>query len=231
MTLLIFIILGLLNAVEATTTISRRAGYSIENPASGLIFQSSLALISRALIFMFMPILGALADANNLLASNMEVLFYYFFIPFFLVIIYLLRYSIEAIFGQLLMNINDFGTYFKMSKKKYVVDKKLSKFKRKKTFSFYLIVLLAYIPYYLSWPLIIILLDKYNEDRGLILGLSSVFNGINTIAITLWIDPKLAKFGKYKNHILRTYSDLLLVRVFSSFIGYVVLLALILILM
>lgn len=229
MTILIFIILGLLNAVEASTTIARRAGYSIENPASGLIFQSSLALVSRALIFMFMPILGALSDANKLLASNLDVLFYYGFIPFFLTLIFFLKHHIEVVFGQLLMNINDFGTYFKISKKKYIVKKSISKFKRKKSIAFYTVVLFAYIPYYLSWPIIIILLDKYNQDRGLILGLSSVFNGINTIAITLWIDPKLVKLGKYKNYVLRTYSDLLLVRLFSSVISYIILIVLVLI--
>jgi hypothetical protein len=223
MIIIIFIILGLLNAVEATTTISRRAGYSIGNAASGLIFQSSLALVSRALIFMFMPILGALSDSNQLLANDLDVLYYYIFIVLFLIIIYFLRYKIESFFGMLLMNINDFGSYFKMSKKRYFVDKTLSNFQRKKGYKFYLVVLFTYVPYYLSWPLIIILLDTYNEDRGLILGLSAIFNGINTIAITLWIDPKLAKFGKYKNHILRTYSDLLLVRVFSSLLGYIIL--------
>ena len=223
MIIIIFIILGLLNAVEATTTISRRAGYSIGNAASGLIFQSSLALVSRALIFMFMPILGALSDSNQLLANDLDVLYYYIFIVLFLIIIYFLRYKIESFFGMLLMNINDFGSYFKMSKKRYFVDKTLSNFQRKRGYKFYLVVLFTYVPYYLSWPLIIILLDTYNEDRGLILGLSAIFNGINTIAITLWIDPKLAKFGKYKNHILRTYSDLLLVRVFSSLLGYIIL--------
>ena len=48
-------------------------------------------------------------------------------------------------------------------------------------------------------------------------------NGINTIAITLWIDPRLAKLGKYKNHILRVYSDLLIVRVISSVLSYLIL--------
>jgi len=224
MTIVIFIILGLLNAVEATTTISRRAGYSIGNAASGLIFQSSLSLLSRALIFMFMPILGVLADTNSLLNSNNEVLVYSLFTPFFLVFVYLFRFKLESVFGHLLMNINDFGTYFKKSKKKYSVELVSSNLNRKKSYSFYFVVLLAYIPYYLSWPIIIVLLDKYNESRGLILGLSSVFNGLNTIAITLWIDPRLAKLGMYKNLILRIYSDLLFVRIFSSIIAFLILL-------
>lgn len=218
MIVVIFLILGLLNAVEATTTISRRAGYSIGNAASGLIFQSSLSLLSRALIFMFMPILGSLADANKLLKDDNDVLVYFLFTPFFLMVIYFSRFSLESIFGQLLMNINDYGTYFKRSKQKYNVNSKTSKLNRKKSYSFYLLVLFAYIPYYLSWPLIIVLLEKFNENRGLILGLSSIFNGINTIIITMWVDPKLAKLGMYKNLILSTYSDLLFVRILSALI-------------
>jgi hypothetical protein len=223
MILFVFLILGLLNAVEATTTISRRAGYSINNPASGLIFQSSLSLLSRALIFMFMPILGSLADANNLLSTESDVLLYFLFTPIFLTAIYFSRFKLEGVFGQLLMNINDFGTYFKKSKKTYKLNLVTSNVKRKKSLSFYVLVLVAYVPYYLSWPLIIILLDKFNESRGLILGLSSLFNGLNTIIITVWIDPRLAKLGMYKNIILRTYSDLLFVRIFSAILSFIVL--------
>lgn len=222
MIIILFIILGLLNTIEASTTISRRAGYSLENPAGGLIFQSSLSLLSRALIFMFMPILGSMADSNNLLSNKIQVLYLFLLTPGFLIIINLFKINIEKIFGQLLLNINDYGSYFKWSSNIYIVQNERKKL-NKKSISFYLLVLIAYIPYYLSWPLIIILLDSFNEKRGLILGLSSVFNGLNTIIITLWIDPRLAKLGLYKNLILKTYSDLLCVRVLSSFIAFLIL--------
>ena len=226
----LFIILGLLNLVEATTTISRRAGYSIRNPASGLIFQSSLSLVSRALIFMFMPVLGILSDNNNILSNYSSVLIYYLCIPVFLIFAYLLRFKIENIFGNILLNLNDYGTYFKITKNKFLIEKTNSKLKIKKFYSFYFLVLIAYIPYYISWPVIIIMLDKYNESRGFILGLSSVFNGLNTIAISIWIDPMLVKMGMHRNLILRTYSDLLVVRVLSSIIAFLILILVIILL-
>lgn len=223
MVLWLFIILGLLNLVEATTTISRRAGYSIKNPASGLIFQSSLSLVSRALIFMFMPVLGILSDNNTILSNYYSALVYYLCIPIFLLLAYLFRYRIENIFGNVLLSLNDYGTYFKKTKNKFLIEKTNSKLKISKFYSFYFLVLISYVPYYLSWPVIIIMLDKYNESRGFILGLSSVFNGINTIVISIWIDPVLVKLGMYRNLILRTYQNLLFVRLLSSIIALLIL--------
>ncbi|MDD7913391.1 hypothetical protein [Polaribacter ponticola] len=220
--IILFVILGLLFAVESSTSISRKSGYVIKNPASGFIFQSSLSLVSRALIFMFMPMLGYLSDKDNLTNDYKSILFMYLFIPFFLFLVYLFRYKLEGLYGVLLLRISESGNYFKKAKDSYSVSViPGNQFKRFK--KLYLIVFVAYVPYYISWSLIIILLDKYNESRGLILGLSSVFNGINTIIITTIVDPKLAQLGKYNNLITRVYNDLILVRVFIGLISFLAL--------
>lgn len=218
----LFVILGLLFAVEATTSISRKAGYVIANPSSGFIFQSSLSLVSRALIFMFMPMLGYLSDKNNLINDYRGIILMYLFIPFFLWLVYLFRFKIEGLYGVLLLRISESGNYFKKTKNSYTVNTiKGNSFKKFK--KLYLIVFVAYVPYYISWSLIIILLDKYNESRGLILGLSSVFNGINTIIITTVVDPKLAQLGKYNNLIAKVYNDLILIRLFIAIVSFFVL--------
>jgi hypothetical protein len=121
-----------------------------------------------------------------------------------------------------LLRISESGSYFKKSKNNYKINfikgNSFRKFKK-----LYLMAFIAYIPYYLSWSLIIILLDKYNENRGLILGLSSVFNGINTIIITTIIDPKLAQLGNYNNIINRVYNDLIFIRLFVAIVTFFIL--------
>ncbi len=56
----LYIILALLFMVESSTSISRKAGYNIDNPSTGFVFQSSISLLSRVLVFMFIPLLGYL---------------------------------------------------------------------------------------------------------------------------------------------------------------------------
>ena len=223
MLIVLFIILGLLYGVESSTAISRKAGYAISNPASGLIFQSSLSLLSRALLFLFMPILGYLSDSNKLLNNHIIIFFLFTIIPFVLFMVFFQKELIEKLIGRLLLRINKNGSYFIRSNQKYSFKKLNTRHKLTMLRTFYIVVCIVYLPYYLSWPIIMYLLDRYNENRGFILGLSSVFNGINTIAITIWIDPLLAKFGRYKNLIQKIYPDLIRVRLISSIIAWLLL--------
>ncbi len=227
MTILLFILLGLLVSIEASTSISRKSGYKIGNPSTGFVFQSSLSLVSRALIFMFMPLLGYLADKNALLKAPLDILYFYFFIPFFLWFLYIIRSKLEYIYIILLHRMHTHGSFFKSIKNNNIDIKgykKLKTLKKAKHFKkLYTIFLLSYIPYYLAWPVIIILLTLYNDNRAMILGMSSVFNGINTIIITLFIDPKLTQLGKYNHLIQYVYNDLVLLRFYASLIAYFIL--------
>ena len=218
----LFMILGLLFSVESSTSISRKAGYHINNPSSGFIFQSSLSLVSRALIFMFMPLIGYLSDRDELVSDYRSVLLLFLFIPAFLLVTKIYRLEIESFFGNILYRISENGSYLKKSSSKYLIDirKYRSPGKFKKLYTLFFV---AYVPYYLAWPVIIILLDKFNESRGLILGLSSLFNGINTIIITTLIDPKLAQLGMYNNLIMKIYDDLLLMRFYVSILSFLIL--------
>lgn len=214
-------------ATESATSLSRKAGYKINNPSTGFVFQSSLSLISRALSFMFMPLLGFLADKNDLIQSHFHLLILYWILPISLFFVCFFRSKIEFIFSVLLYRMDKEGSFFKktdISKLPTVktrCDKPLRKYKKFK--KLYNIFLLSYIPFYLSWPVIIVLLQEFNEYRGTILGLSSVFNGINTILITIFIDPKLTQLGNYSKLIQVIYLDLVLLRLIASIIGFFVL--------
>lgn len=224
----LFIILSALFAIEASTSLARKAGYSTINPASGLILQSSLGLVSRALIFMFMPLIGSASDNGLLLDNILDIPINFLFVPILLLLLFNFRNKVETLFKILLIRVNENGSYFKKSKssieltsigKNYNVIKGFKRFKL-----LYLVVLFAYVPYYLSWPIIMILLDKFIEHRGLILGLSSVLNGINTIILTVFVDPKLAQMGQYKRTISMVYDDLIAVRVVSAIVAFLLLL-------
>ena len=223
--IILFIILGLLFVIEATTSLSRKAGYFINNPSTGFVFQSSLGLISRMLVFLFMPLLGYLSD-KNMLPSKGLIIILYLIIPFLLFLLFLFKTNVEKFYIILLYRMDTHGSFFKRLNKKINLNLKKTKLLKinKKLKRLYFIYLLAYIPYYLAWPIIIILLSQYHDNRGMILGMSSVFNGINTIIITLFIDPKLTQLGKYNRVIQYVYSDLIFLRLIASILAYIVLL-------
>ncbi|MEI8668066.1 DUF2837 family protein [Pseudoalteromonas sp. B131b] len=222
----LFIIMALLFAIEASTALARKAGYLMEKPESGLILQSSLSLMSRLLIFMFMPLIGALSDKGSVYENISELLFGYLIIPFFLLAIYICRVKILTLYYILTTRMLSNGSFFKSVKlDKVATSLKIKKNKPiyKKFISLYMLVIIAYIPYYLAWPSIMVLIDIYPENRGFLLGMSSVLNGFNTIILTIFVDPKLVQIGKQKRLIINLYDDLILLRFVASLISFFIL--------
>lgn len=225
---ILFIILSLLVSLESSTSIARQSGYYINNPTSGFVFQSSISLLSRILVFVFMPLLGYLADTNNFISDSFYLLFLYSLSIFFLYITYFYRISIRNMYSILLLRMNKRGSFFKSSGENIVnyisFNQEIKLFKKFKKFKkFYYIFVISYIPYYMSWPIVIILLQEFNEYRATVLGVSSVFNGINTIIITLFVDPKLAQLGNYNRIIKSIYKDLLFLRLIASVLALFIL--------
>lgn len=229
MTIYLFIILSLLFALEASTSLARRCGYEIGNPASGLILQSSLSLMSRFLMFLFMPVIGMSADSNTLTGNPFSVLVGFSFILVALFLLLAIREGVSKCFSHLLFRVNNTGSFFKRVKDNSYLNVTKRKYKFKiRFFWLYLKTYLAYIPYYLSWPVIILLLSFYPDNRGFILGLSGVLNGVNTIIITLFVDPKLAQIGKYPRVIYRVYTELLNLRIYSAITSFIFLIFIVL---
>jgi hypothetical protein len=223
----VFVLLSLLFVLESSTSISRKTGYNIGNSSAGFMFQSSISLLSRVFVFMLMPLIGYLADQNNFFESEYEVLNYYLFMIVFLFLLYIFRLKVEKIYATFLLRVEENGSFFKPLKHKNLLDIKFCKLPKFKRFKFFkklnIVFLIAYIPYYLAWPVVMILLQEFNENRAMILGMSSIFNGINTIIITMFIDPKLTQMGKCSRVIQHVYDDLVLLRVYSVISGYFIL--------
>lgn len=116
---------------------------------------------------------------------------------------------------MLASNVSKHGTYFKKSIN-YVRHEKLF---RKFTFRFkslYIIFFVAYIPYYLSWPIVLLYLSKYPDYRAMIIGMSGLLNGFNTITNALIIDPKLSQMSVYKRICAQVHNDFLYLRLISA---------------
>jgi len=166
---------------------------------------------------MFMPMIGAFSDSGDMFTSANDLIVYYLMLPVSFTFLFLFRREIEIFFLKLLNRVEENGSYFIKSKKGYSAPEVSVKIKTFGKFrGLYLLTFFSYIPYYLAWPLIIILLDNFNESRGFILGLSSVFNGVNTLILTVFVDPKLAQIGAFNRVIRSVYNEMLIVRLFSA---------------
>jgi hypothetical protein len=199
MIFLLFIILGLLNLVEITTPLCRKAGILNGSLAAGLQLQNSLSLVSRVINAFYLPFIGYLSDVNLLSSMNFysSILYVLTMIGICFLIFpteaYLLKFYSRVIGG-----ITKNGSLFLLTKpielnksKIYFSSKKFKKIK--------LITFFGFIPQYLAWPIVFIFLSRFPQHRGLILGVTSVLNGINSLLLILFIDPYILKFGKYSN--------------------------------
>jgi hypothetical protein len=220
--IVLFALISILFAVEASTSLARVAGLSTGNLASGLQVQSGLSLLSRTLMAIFMPTLGAFSDSGKFSESSLSIIFFSTaLIPTSIIIVYILRHYIIRIYQYTTTNLVKHGSYFPpgiasrnnfFEYNKKIIVKKI-KLLRIVTFA-------SYIPYYAAWPFIIYLLSIYPNDRGFIMGISSIMNGINTLALILYVDPLLIKLSKNKRVSINIYYDQnkirLLAALFSS---------------
>ena len=199
MILTLFIMLGFLNLVEITTPLCRRAGVLNGTLAAGLQLQSSLSLLSRVINAFYLPLIGHLSDVNLLSTLGFcSSVFYGFLMITIGFLILPTEKKILSFYTRIVGGISKSGSLFILSD-----PTKLSNFKTKHSTNKFkkikYITFLGFIPQYLSWPVVFILLSQFPENRGLILGVTSVLNGINSLLLTIFIDPYILKFGTYYN--------------------------------
>jgi hypothetical protein len=209
--------LAVLFAIEASTSLARIAGINVNNLASGLQVQSGLSLFSRALMAIFMPTLGALADRGLLNENNLLIaLFGSILIPIALLLTFLLKNRINSLYQYSAINLVNRGSYFPIGLTDNVKKINARAISARKLNRFRMITFLSYTPYYLAWPLIIYLLSIYPSDRGLIIGLSSIMNGLNTLALVMYVDPFLIRLSRHRNLSEAIYLDQLKLRIYSA---------------
>jgi len=163
-----------------------------------------------------MPLLGFLAD-TSMLEINYFLLFY-LLIPISIFALHSKKRKIEYFFGQILLRLKERGTYFKKAKSTYT-SKVLLK-KEILSLNFKISYILIGIPFYISWPLIILALIIFQDYRATIIGMSALFNGLYTLYLSIIVDPILSKLGNYKNIISIVYDDLVYLKLISSIISF-----------
>ncbi|MBX9837540.1 MAG: hypothetical protein K2X69_04390 [Silvanigrellaceae bacterium] len=210
---LLLLLLAVLNLIEATTNISRRIGYSINNPAAGLFFQNSLSIISRMVMFLFLPILSYLSDKNLVFIRKDIGLI--FLTPVFIYLLYKYRLYVENFFAVLILRIDINGSFFKKSNIKFKYLKSIKK--SILPLKFKILILILNVPFYLSWIIVFILLENISTYRATIISSTTFFNGLFILGTNFFVDPFLSKLGKYKNIILIAYDEIILLKFYSSF--------------
>ena len=209
--------LALLYALEFSTNISRRAGYTIGNPAAGLFFQNALSIFSRLIMFVFMPLVGFLSDTDKLTVGS--GIFYFLLIPFTVFICYKNKKKIEIIYGNIILRLHENGSYLKKAKQTY---RYCSSGKKELKRNFKLLVVVINLPFYISWATVLLLLVKYNQYRATVISLAALLNGIYTLSVNLLVDPYLSKMGNYKNIILTIYDKIMRVKLISAIVSSII---------
>lgn len=212
MILVLFIMLGFLNLVEITTPLCRRAGILNGTLAAGLQLQSSLSLVSRVINAFYIPFIGYLADVN--LLSTLDFFSSFFCVLFLTLIGFLVLPTKNIILNfyiRVVGGISKSGSLFKLSNP-LMLNNLNFKYSTKKFIKIKYITFLGFIPQYLAWPLVFILLAHFPQNRGLILGATSVLNGINSLLLIVFIDPYILKFGNYHNISNLLFEDQIMAR-------------------
>jgi len=208
---------SMLYVLEASTTIARKAGYAINNVSSGLFFQSALGIFSRLIMFVFMPTLGFLADTSQLYFS--PVLLSYIFVPLAILGVYLLQVPLENLYGNIVLRLSEHGSYFKKTTIAYMpsyIFRKRNVIARPIAIAY----VVAGVPYMISWAVLIMALILFQDYRGSILGLSTLFTGMYTLFNSVIIDPYLSKLGNYPNLIQVVYRHLLYLKLLTAIIAF-----------
>ena len=221
----LFLILGLLNLIELTTPIARLSGIKSGELSSGLQLQSSMSILSRVLNTFFMPILGYLSDIQGFQSINQSS---YILCILLLVIVmtsfFLIKNYIFSFYTSICKSIISEGSIFKFYRHYNFNELTLSRHKVLTKFKkIRLLTIFAFIPLYIAWPIIFLLIKEFPENRGFILGISSFINGVNSLSLVLFIDPYLIKISKYKSISGMLFKDQVALRFYSLMIAVLML--------
>lgn len=222
---ILFIFLGILFLIELTTPIARLSGINIGEISSGLQVQSSIGILSRVLNSFFMPLLGYLSDIQGFKnLSQLNFILMVVISGLIMILFFPLMNFIYSIYCSFCKSIFIEGTIFKFQKYfikesiTYNLHWPLSRFRFLRFFT-----IASFIPLYLSWPLVFMFIKNFPEYRGLILGATSLINGLNSLALVFFIDPFLIRISKYKQLSNTLFKEQTILRFISYFIATILL--------
>ena len=132
--------------------------------------------------------------------------------------------SIHSVFflkliAHVVKSVHETGSFKNLFSQKYFIAENQSISPSFKLSKFGLHFLISYIPYYLAWPLTIVVISKFPEYRATLISLSTVFTGINSVIQSIYIDPKLTQFEIYNKPVVDMYYTFLFCRFISCVIA------------
>ena len=228
MIILIYILLSMFLVAETSGGLARAIGFFYKNPISGYTLNTSLSIISRFLTFLYLPLLGYLSDTGKL-TSNFNPLIYgtlSILIGQIFVLVYrkpisnILYKSVRSIANE--GKVLSFKLIFHKESKPLRIKIKNSSYIREIFKKLRILVILAYIPLYLSWPLAISLIGSFSEYRATLLGSTSISNGFNTLFLTLFFDPYVASLSKKYNLSAFLFYELPKEKTLAAFLAFLI---------
>lgn len=216
---LIFILLSLLNALEFSNNYARSSGVRQNNLGAGYVAQNSVNIFSRVLNALMIPILAISADTGIITYyTNLEIFISILILPLTLSISYLFRHFLKSWYEFVVNHLILHGriNYWGFGKAKSIKNNFNRKFSK-----LYIITLLIYIPYYLSWPLAIFMMTKFIEFRTTFLSLTTVLISVNTLFITFCIDPYIVSISKRKTVSINIIENLIVLKLAACWISFI----------
>jgi hypothetical protein len=181
-------------AIEYVNTLARVAGFKSNSLSVGIAVQNSLGVASRAVSFLVIPLISLMADKNVFSELPTSALIALNFIaPAILALAYISRERLAGCMLYTVRAVNERGR-IELGYAECKVSKPLAP---QPLVNYFRIQYLAYISYYLAWPVTIAVLREFPSYRATALSLSTVFTGINTLMIILIIDPKTMYLQRY----------------------------------
>jgi hypothetical protein len=216
----LFVLLSLLYGFESLSSIARSSGIWTGNIYNGIVVQNALSLGSRLIMFIFMPVMGFFFDTGNFVPTG-KLLIANICAITALILVYVTRNYSFYFLVNVALHVKNKGrlgytnqTHDDLISLKSYYDEK----------SFVIKYIMAYIPYYAAWPLTIFLLGEYNEYRATLIALPTVFTGLNTLSISLYIDPYLSRFVEKSQENVWTNASLINLRICSYIISIILVL-------
>ena len=229
---LFFCLLAMAYVVEMTVSVTRIVGLNNFDLSAAITLQSALALGSRLVVFVYMPLAGFVVDFSNQSLSMSALLFPSAIIPVVLFIIALRARDITRSIGVLIQRALVNGSYFSSCSEESDIRRvdinvfqyfsgryDIVQFRELKL----LVVLLSYILYYATWPVIFTAIHAQPEYRTTIFASAALFTGLNTLCMALIADPTTLSLSKKNKGACEQYLKLLIrMRVYAALIAFFV---------
>jgi len=220
----------LLMAIEATSALARLTGYALGRIDASMVLMNAVNLVSRALMAFVLPAIGLFADLGRTVGPGMIVVALQLAFPIALLFVFLYRRELTQVLSWRATSLTQTGSLFGRGVNlEQTADYNHSRIRRarrlvnKRFLGFLLIFGAAMTPHYTVWGLLIILVQEFPDYRATFLALTSVFNGMTVLILSLYFDPMIVRFARSKWLVIAMLETTVLMRIWSALLSVLVL--------